>query len=230
MLIDSARASTKEGTKEWERIRSNVNAYQPRGPLGSQGPLLPIDLKDLESKILGPGDKLRKLWGKTNIYDWAKNQGEVRKPFVPSKRAASTLARVRLPGDRCPSCVATRTYMMARLTRLRDDLRKHFELLPLAIHFLELVSLVSDKICIAHIKGVDYGVTVGICLENTGVAWFDLVIMSGCVPKYNPLIFWYTGVDEVARALPRDAYISPRPTAVFQLQSRGSRCAASYAT
>ena len=42
-------------------------------------------------------------------------------------------------------------------------------------------------------KGVDYGVTVGICLKSSGVAWFDLVVMSGCVPKYHPLFFfWYT--------------------------------------
>ena len=57
MLVDSAKASTTEGTKEWERLRNTVNSYQPTGPLGSQGPSIPIDLKDLESKLLGPDDR-----------------------------------------------------------------------------------------------------------------------------------------------------------------------------
>ena len=41
-----------------------MNEYQPTGQLGSQDPLLPIDLKDIEAKILGPDDQLRKLWKK----------------------------------------------------------------------------------------------------------------------------------------------------------------------
>ena len=67
MLLRSAEASTKEGTKEWNRIRDTVNSYEPTGPLGSQDPLLPVNVKDLESKLLGEDDKLRNLWKKANI-------------------------------------------------------------------------------------------------------------------------------------------------------------------
>ena len=29
------------------------------------------------------------------------------------------------------------------------------------------------------VKGVDYGITVGLTLKNTGIAWFDLVLVIG---------------------------------------------------
>lgn len=133
MLLKSANASSKEGAKEWKRIRDTVNSYEPTSPLGSQDTLLPIDIKDLESKLLGPDDKLRQLWKKTSIYEWDNEQGRERKPFKPSKRAENTLSRVRMPGNRCSSCATLRTDMLARLKSLRDELRIHFDLLSCVI-------------------------------------------------------------------------------------------------
>ena len=129
MLLKSAKDSTKQGTDAWHRIRDDVNAYPVTGPLGSQGPTLPIDIKDLEDKLLGQDDKLRELWKKRNIYEWAQKQGKVLKPFKPTNRAVSTMGRLRMPGDKCPSCVAAQTYPFARLKQLRIELRTHFDLL-----------------------------------------------------------------------------------------------------
>ena len=129
MLLKFAKVSTKEGTEERHRARGDVNAYQVTGPLGSQDPSLPIDLKDLDAKMLGQDDKLRQLWKKKNIYEWAHKQGSITKPPKPSKRDASTATRVRLPGDRCPSFVAFRTHMFARMRRLRVEIRAHFDIL-----------------------------------------------------------------------------------------------------
>ena len=129
MLLTSARASTQVGTKEWQRLRDTVNAYDITGPLGSQDPTLPINLKDLESKILGSDESLRVRWKKRNLNDWAKQQGNPAKPYKASKRAASTVARVRLPGDKCPSCVAARTKYLPKLKKLREGLRKYYDLL-----------------------------------------------------------------------------------------------------
>ena len=133
MLLKSAEASSREGTKEWNRIRDTVNSYEPTGPMGSQDPLLPVNTKDLESKLLGEDDKLRNLRKKTNIYDWAVEQGRVKKPFKPSKRAASTVARLRMPGERCSSCASIRAEMFGKLKSLREELRTHFELLTSVI-------------------------------------------------------------------------------------------------
>ena len=129
VLLKSAKASTKEGTDESHRIRNDVDAYQVTGPLGSKDPTLPLDLKDLEAKLLGQDDKLRQLWLKRNIYDWSHKQGNETKPSKPSKRDAGAMSRVRLPGERCQSCLAVRTYTFARLKRLRIELRAHFDIL-----------------------------------------------------------------------------------------------------
>ena len=64
MLLKSANASTREGTKEWERLKNTVNTYMPAGPMGSQDPTMRINTKDSEAKILGEDDTLRVRWGK----------------------------------------------------------------------------------------------------------------------------------------------------------------------
>ena len=136
MLLKSAKASTQVGTKEWERLKNTVNTYKPTGPMGSQDPSLPIDLKDLESKILGDDDTLRVRWKKRNLHEWARQQGKPAPPYKASKRAASTVARVRLPGDKCATCVSNRSKVLPKLKKLRDELKKYFELLPSVIRGL----------------------------------------------------------------------------------------------
>ena len=64
VLIRSAKASTEQGTKEWQRIKDTVCDYDVKGPMGSMDPTLPIDLKDLESKILREDSTLRECWKK----------------------------------------------------------------------------------------------------------------------------------------------------------------------
>ena len=59
MLLKSAKASTQVGAKEWGCIKNTVNTYKPTAPMGSQDPTMPIDMKDLESKIIGTDDALR---------------------------------------------------------------------------------------------------------------------------------------------------------------------------
>ena len=36
----------------------------------------------------------------------------------------------------------------------------------------------SFKLVSILVKGVDYGITIGIKLEKTGIVWFDLVVMK----------------------------------------------------
>ena len=63
VLIQSARSSTEQGSKEWHRVKSTVNDYDVKGPMGSMDPTLPTDLKDLERKMLGGDNTLRESAG-----------------------------------------------------------------------------------------------------------------------------------------------------------------------
>ena len=129
MLIRSARSSTEQGTKEWQRVKNTVTDYDVKGPMGSMDPTLPIDLGDLGNKILGQDSALRDRWKKKNIYKWAEEQNRTVRMCKPSKRAATTLARTRLPGEKCVSCNAKKLNTMARLQKLRSLLGEYYKLL-----------------------------------------------------------------------------------------------------
>ena len=135
MLPRSAKASTQVGAKEWQRLWGTANTYDVTGPMESQDPTMPIDMKDLESKILGADETLRARWKKRDLHEWAiqQEQGNPSKPYKASKRAASTDARVRLPGDKCPACVSSRIKYLPRLKKLRDGMKKYYDLLPSVI-------------------------------------------------------------------------------------------------
>ena len=129
LLIRSAKASTQQGTEEWARVRKTVNDYEVKGPMGSMDPTLPIDLKDLESNILGEDNTLRESWKKKNIYTWADRENRQAKMHKPTKRAAATVGRTRLPGEKCISCTAAKADSMVKLQELRSLLGHHFKLL-----------------------------------------------------------------------------------------------------
>ena len=130
-LIRSARSSTEQGTQEWQRVKSTVSDYDFKGPMGSVGPTLPIDLDDLEKKILGEDITLRGRWKKRNIYKWAENESKQVKMHKPTKRAASTLGRTRLHGEKCISCSVKKSNAMTKLQMLRGLLDHHFKLLSI---------------------------------------------------------------------------------------------------
>ena len=138
LLIRSAKSSTQQGTEEWERVRKTVNDYEVKGPMGSMGPTLPIDLKDLESKILGEDNTLRECWGEKNIYTWADRENKQAKMHKPTKRAAATVGRARLPGEKCISRTASKANSTAKLQKLRSLLDHHFKLLS---RFAKMFSL-----------------------------------------------------------------------------------------
>ena len=48
----------------------------------------------------------------------------------------------------------------------------------LLVKNLFTLPIIERKYVSNHMKGVDYVVTLGICLENSGAAWFDLVVMT----------------------------------------------------
>ena len=120
VLIRSARSSTEEGTKEWHRVKSSVNDYEVKGPMGSMDPTLPTDLKHLEGKMLGEDNGMRECWKKKNIYKWAENECKQVRMRKHSKRATSTLGRVGMPGGKCVSCIAKKSNLMSKLQKLRS--------------------------------------------------------------------------------------------------------------
>ena len=131
VLIRSAKSSTEKGTQEWLRVKKTVNDYDVKGPMGSMDPTLPIDLKDLEKKVLGQDSTLRDRWKKRNLYKWAESQNKQAQKYKPSKRAAATLARTRLPGEKCIACSVKRSSAMTKLQKLRGLLCEYFKLLSL---------------------------------------------------------------------------------------------------
>ena len=131
VLIRSARSSTEKGTQEWHRVKKTVNDYDVKGPMGSMDPTLPIDLKDLEKKVLGEDSGLRDRWKKRNLYKWADSQNKQAKMQKPSKRAAATLGRTRLPGEKCIACSVKKSNAMTKLQKLRELLSQYFKLLSM---------------------------------------------------------------------------------------------------
>ena len=129
VLIRSARSSTEKGTQEWHRVKKTVNDYDVKGPMGSMDPTLPIDLEDLEKKVLGEDSTLRDRWKKRNLYKWAESQNKQVKMQKPSKRAAATLGRTRLPGEKCIACSVKKSNAMTKLQKLRGLLSEYFKLL-----------------------------------------------------------------------------------------------------
>ena len=110
-------------------MKSSVNDYEVKGPMGSMDPTLPIDLKHLGSRMLGEDSSMRECWEKKNLYRWAESECKQAKFRKPSKRAAATVGRTRLPVEKCMSCIAAKSKLMSRMQKLRSLLGHHFKLL-----------------------------------------------------------------------------------------------------
>ena len=133
-----------------------VNNYPLQGPLGSIDPKLPVCVADLHSKLNDPSCDLKERWRKVNITAWAKEQNKGCPMYKPSKRAAATSTRVRLPGDTCQMHSQGRVVMLAKLRQIRAELKAPF----------------------IELSGKDFGLTVGIFACDAEPMWRDIVLVK----------------------------------------------------
>ena len=170
-FLSLGNANALDAERQWEDLRRRLSHYPITGPLGSQDPLLPVDVKHLLSKLtLKPADdlnvfskmmpkmktNLQQKWRKRDLSAWFNPQSERRNLFTPGKRAAATLSRIRHLGDMCIKCSRDRTRNMAALRTLRVELRLRFK----------------------EIHGDCNGMTVGLYLKNLGPLWIEIVMMT----------------------------------------------------
>lgn len=117
---------TLEGTEARRSIRSEGNWYHLAGPLGSQGPVLPIDVVHLGAILQGADDNLRVKWKKRNLYDWAPILDKYDQKYFAPRRASSIGGRVRLHGDKCVNCIHRRIVSRATIRKLGQELTACF--------------------------------------------------------------------------------------------------------
>ena len=68
IFLEYSRKCAKEGAGERVKLENAVEGYIIYGPLGSKGPILPLELDDLEDKLLGRGNSIRESWKKNILY------------------------------------------------------------------------------------------------------------------------------------------------------------------
>ena len=68
IFLEFSRNCGNEGAVEREKLENAVDGYSISGPLGSQDPVLPVELDDLEDKLLGRGNSIRESWKKNILY------------------------------------------------------------------------------------------------------------------------------------------------------------------
>ena len=152
-------------------LRRRLTQYQITGPLGSQDPLLPVDVKHLLAKLtpsaaddlnvfakMMPKTKttIQQRWRKRDLAGWLNPQSDKRKHFTPGARAVATLSRIRHLGDMCIKCSRERTRSLIAMRALRVELRLRFN----------------------EVYGEGDGMTVGIYLKNLVPLWIEIVTMA----------------------------------------------------
>ena len=163
-----------------EDLRRWLTQYPITGPLGSQDPLLPADVKHLLAKLAPSADGdlnvfakmmpktktiLQQRWRKRDLAGRFNPQSDRRNHFTPGARAVATLSRTRHLGDMCIKCSRGRTRSLIAMRALRVDLRLRFK-----------------EVC-----GKSNGMTVGIYLKNIGPLWIEIVMMARELMCATPL-------------------------------------------
>ena len=115
-----------KGMGEWGNLRRRVREYTPSGPLGSQDPILPVDVKDLHAKLNDGKSGIDKKWKKRELYKRFNTLNDTEPKFTPSRRAVETLSRIRQPGGNCLRCSRIRTIDLGKNAQSKRGIKAAF--------------------------------------------------------------------------------------------------------
>ena len=126
IFLQLAKDTETKGRGEWENLRRRVRDYAQSGPLGSQDPILPVDVKDLHAKLNDGESGLDKKWGKRDLHKWFNMLNDTEPKFAHSRRAVETLSRIRQPGGNCLRCSRIRTIDLGKNAQSKRGIKAAF--------------------------------------------------------------------------------------------------------
>ena len=140
-------------------MKKKVNSYEPLGPLGSNDPVLPINVAHLHGRLNAESDGLSRSWKQSAVDRWFKTLDRGSDLYTPSRRSLACQSRTRSFGQKCKSCHSYRSKVLSILRPLRDEIKRMFD----------------------ELFGIDYGMTIGIFFgkdSGIGTKWFDVVTIA----------------------------------------------------
>ena len=72
-FLEDARIDAEDAATANAAVRNKVNTYHLSGPLGSQDPRVPVNVKKLHAELNDPESSLKEQWGKKNILTWSRS-------------------------------------------------------------------------------------------------------------------------------------------------------------
>ena len=155
------RETASTGSEERKQLELVLAEYKCDGPPGSLTPQFPVDITHLEQTLTGNDNAMRTAWKRTSLYNWAKSICAEPNPYNPCKLGDWELGRALLHGGKCAGRIARRVGPMRKLGKFRRELRN-------ARH---------------KMKGVGYGMTVGVNLYIDRIMRFEVAIIPYVYPR-----------------------------------------------